>query len=56
VGDLACRRVTVDGLAVLGARRPAIAAPVGGGTTDQEARATVSAILDALRSHGLIAS
>lgn len=56
VGELACRRVTVDGLAVLGARRPAIAAPMGGSTTDQEARTVVSAILDALRGHGLIAS
>lgn len=56
VGDVACRRVVVDGLAILGARRPAIVAPAGGGTVDQEARAAVTAILEALRGHGLIAS
>ena len=34
----------------------AIAAPAGGGTMDTEARATLTAILAALRVHGLIAS
>lgn len=56
VGDLACRRVIVDGLPVLGARRSAIAGPAGGTAIDQEARAALTAILQALRGHGLIAS
>ena len=40
---------------VVGARGAAIAAPVGGTTVDVEARAGISAVLAALRSHGLIA-
>ncbi len=48
--------LVVDDLPVVGARRGAIAAPQGGATVDVEARAAVSAILAALRGHGLIAS
>jgi len=41
---------------VVSERQPAIAAPFGGATIDGEARATIAAILAALRNHGLIAS
>lgn len=40
---------------VIGARQPAIAAPIGGTTVDTQARATIAALLTALRTHGLIA-
>ena len=39
---------------VVGARAAAIAAPKGGATVDSQARLAVTAILAALRSHGLI--
>lgn len=46
----------VDGAAVVGARRAAVADPSGGTTVDAKARATIGQILEALRGHGLIAS
>lgn len=54
-GALVGRTLALGGQQVVGARRPAIADPVGGATTDQEARATLGAVLTALRQHGLIA-
>jgi hypothetical protein len=54
IGTLSGSQVTVSGLKVLGARRPAIAAPTGGTTVDLEARATLGEILSAMREHGLI--
>ena len=56
VGVLAGRRVTIDGIAVIGAQRPEIITPAGGAVIDGEARGTIAAILGALRAHGLIAS
>lgn len=41
---------------VLGARQAAIPDVTGGTTIDVESRATIAAILNALRSHGLIAA
>jgi len=41
---------------ILGARQPSIADVTGGSTMDVESRATISAILSALRAHGLIAA
>lgn len=46
--------VWIGGQQVVGARRPAIADPVGGTTVDSEGRAAVAAILAALRTHGLV--
>lgn len=46
----------VAGERVVGARAGAIGTPAGGTTIDAEARATLTAILAALRGHGLIAS
>ncbi|SFP82892.1 DUF2793 domain-containing protein [Sphingomonas rubra] len=45
----------IAGERVVGPRAGAIAAPAGGGTVDAEARATLAALLAALRGHGLIA-
>lgn len=46
----------VDGVKVVGPRASAIAAPAGGATVDGESRGAISAILAALRAHGLIAT
>lgn len=55
-GEVRATRVMVEGVAVLGARGDAIAAPTGGAVVDAEARATLGQILGALRAHGLIAT
>jgi len=47
-------RLFVDGQQIIGARASGIAEPVGGTVVDAEARAAVSAVLVALRAHGLI--
>ncbi|WP_454885147.1 DUF2793 domain-containing protein [Sphingomonas oryzagri] len=55
-GEIRGRRILVDGIAVVGTQQSAIADPVGGTAPDMEARAAISAILAAFRSHGLIAN
>lgn len=55
VGSLAGATLTLGGSQVVGPRRPAIADPAGGAIVDTEARAGLSAVLTALRTHGLIA-
>lgn len=54
VGEVTGARLILDGEPVVGPRAAAIDDPVGGGTIDAEARATVATILVALRQHGLI--
>ncbi|NNC47374.1 MAG: DUF2793 domain-containing protein [Sphingomonas sp.] len=54
-GSLEVREIAVSGVKVVGAQQPDIVAPIGGTTSDSEARTAISAILDALRAHGLIA-
>lgn len=54
IGQAQVRRVLVGGVPVVGARQAAVADPVGGATVDDRARATLAAILAALRAHGLI--
>jgi len=49
-------RVIIGGVQIVGERADAIADPAGGATIDAEARAALSALLVALRSHGLIAT
>jgi hypothetical protein len=50
-----CRgRLIVDGVQVVGDQADAIADPGGGATVDDEARTAIVAILEALRTHGLI--
>lgn len=56
VGRLAAQRLEIGGVQVVGAQGVAIAAPTGGGTIDGEARAALTAVLAALRAHGLIAT
>lgn len=46
----------VEGQKVVGTRAPAIAEPEGGMVVDAAARAAISAVLVALRAHGLIHS
>ena len=55
VGTLRGDSVEIDGLQVVGPRTADIAAPTGGSVIDSEVRTVVSAILSALRQHGLIA-
>jgi hypothetical protein len=54
-GELAGKQLLIDGVKVIGVQESAIADPAGGTTIDAEARATIGAILAALRGHGLIA-
>lgn len=56
VGQLRASTVSIGGNQVVGARLAAVTVPTGGTTVDAEARATLGAILDRLRTHGLIAS
>lgn len=49
-------RLVIGGQQVVAARGAAIAAPSGGAIIDAEARTALSAILSALRLHGLIAT
>ncbi|MEG3176613.1 DUF2793 domain-containing protein [Sphingomonas sp. RB3P16] len=54
VGTLAGTQLLLGGVAMLGARQSAIAAPANGTTIDAEARGTLAAVLAALRLHRLI--
>ena len=56
LGRLRGSSVVIDGQQVVGEQQPAIAAPSGGSVIDLEGRSAISAILDALRQHGLIAA
>lgn len=46
--------IYLDGEKVVATRQPPISDPAGGSVIDAEARSTIAAILDRLRSHGLI--
>jgi len=56
LGEEACAHLVVGGDRVVGARQAAIAAPSGGSVIDAEARTALTAILGALRAHGLVAT
>ncbi|WBO22085.1 DUF2793 domain-containing protein [Sphingomonas abietis] len=55
IGDIAAGRLTVAGVQVVGRQQSAIPDPAGGTVADSAARDAISAVLAALRSHGLIA-
>ncbi|MBA2932992.1 DUF2793 domain-containing protein [Sphingomonas sp. CGMCC 1.13654] len=55
LGALHARNLIVGGVPVVGAQQSAIVDPSGGTAPDPQARAAISAILAALRAHGLIA-
>lgn len=55
LGALHARQLLVGGVPVVGTQQPAIVDPIGGAAPDAPARAAISAILVALRTHGLIA-
>ena len=55
LGDLHARQLIVGGVPVVGTQQSAIADPAGGTAPDAAARTAISAILAALRAHGLIA-
>lgn len=54
IGTVRGSSLVVAGDQVVGSRAAAIANPVGGSVIDVEARAALTAVLSALRSHGLI--
>jgi len=56
VGELNASVFKVDGVQVVTSQQAAISDPTGGSTVDTESRTTLSAVLSALRSHGLIAT
>jgi Protein of unknown function (DUF2793) len=56
IGAAMVSSVRIGGNQVIGARLAAIPSPVGGTTTDAEARAAIDAILARMRDHGLIAA
>jgi hypothetical protein len=55
-GIVRASSVVVDDVQIIGAQESAIADPAGGAFIDSESRFAISAILSALRTHGLIAS
>lgn len=56
VGALRASRILIGGQQVVGPQEAAIAEPAGGTTVDLEARSTITAMLSALRQHGLIST
>lgn len=56
VGEETAATLSIGGVQIVGARQAAIADPAGGATVDTESRATLAAVLAALRAHGLIDS
>ena len=56
IGELSARKLMVNGVAVVGVQQSAINLPNGGAVVDNAARLVITAILGALRAHGLIAS
>jgi hypothetical protein len=55
-GEEVCAHLVIAGDRVVGPRQAAVPNPAGGGVIDVESRAAVTAILAALRAHGLIAT
>ncbi|MBU6206505.1 MAG: DUF2793 domain-containing protein [Alphaproteobacteria bacterium] len=56
IGTLYAKSLDVAGIQVVGAQQLTIASPTGGTVIDDVARTAISAILAALKTHGLIAA
>ena len=56
VGIVRADNLVIDGQQVVGSRLGPIPGPGGGATIDAQARASIDAILSALRTHGVIIS
>lgn len=56
VGVANVKHLTVNQISVVGPQQPAIVSPTAGAVIDAESRAAITAILFALRAHGLIAT
>jgi hypothetical protein len=54
-GALTATSLKISGIQVVGSQLAAIPDPVGGSVIDSETRSTLVLVLDALRTHGLIA-
>lgn len=55
-GVLSVSRLNIGGIQVVGSQSAAIPTPIGGSVVDVEVRAAVALMLNALRTHGLIAT
>lgn len=55
-GALSVSSLNIGGIQVIGSQSAAIPTPTGGSVVDVEARAAVVSMLNALRTHGLIAT
>jgi hypothetical protein len=55
IGQVNAQQIRINNVPLLTVRQPAIATPSGGTVVDSESRTTISTILAALRTHGLIA-
>ena len=55
IGHINAKMIRINDVPVLTVQQPAIAAPGGGTVIDNESRSALTAILGALRVHGLIA-
>jgi len=53
-GVVRAARVVIGGEQVVASRQAAVPAPTGGGVVDVEARAAITSVIAALRTHGLI--
>jgi hypothetical protein len=53
-GEVIGKKVKIDGVQVVGPQAAAMVEPTRGSVVDSEARATLTAVLVMLRSHGLI--
>ena len=53
VGELPASKIVIGGQQVVGGRLPAVPSPSGGTVIDAEARAAITSLIVALRSHGL---
>lgn len=56
IGQVNAQQIRINNVPLLTVRQPAIATPSGGSVIDGESRSSITAILVALRTHGLIAA